>query len=458
MSRVTPSTYHSRIARLASLRSVHAAFQWFHLEERRIMEWQRAMVEIPAPPFGESARAQRLADFFRQAGLERVAIDAEGNVTGMLAGCSDELPMTGPEACNRPCILLSAHIDTAFPPGTPAEATLTDHRLQAPGACDNGAGIAAILAIASGIKAAGALPELPILFVGNVGEEGEGDLRGMRFLYRPPEWKGRVAAHIVLDGAGTGSVVTEALGSRRYLAALDAPGGHSWADAGSPNTIVWMAEAVLAFEHAARKCAPEAASPTTWNVGTIQGGSSVNAIPERTEARFDLRSLDADQLVRLEVALHRAIEDAALGAERELSAHWKTGKGTLLKTPGTKAQTATHASIRPKPAVRFEIKKIGDRPPGRLPPDAPLIQTLRAADRHLGIRTQELAASTDANIPLALGVPAISMGAGGSGGGIHTRREWYDATGRDLALRRILLLLLGIGERADPTAVPKNPR
>lgn len=449
MNRFTSAAYHSRIARLASLRSVHSAFQWFHLEEPRILNWQRAIVEIPAPPFGEGERADLLAEHFSRLGLAGVKIDEAGNVLGML--CCSPAEARWSEVCAEDgCILLSAHIDTAFPADTPIRVVAGDHRLQAPGACDNGAGIAALLAIAAAIQASGARPKIPILFAGNVGEEGEGDLRGMRFLYGSPDWTDKIAAHIVLDGSGTSAVVTEALGSRRFLASLEAPGGHSWVDAGTPNTIVWMASAILAFENAARQCAAAAASPTTWNIGTIEGGSSVNAIPERTEARFDFRSLDGGELVRLEVALHRAIEDAALGASRELSAHRKVEKATAKLSTGAGSQAIGHDSSR-CPPVRFEIRKIGDRPPGRLPEDAPLIQTLRAVDRHLGIRTIEHAASTDANIPLALGIPAISIGAGGAGGGIHTRHEWYDAAGRDLALRRILLLLLATGPKRDPT-------
>lgn len=439
MSRITPAVYHSRIAALAALPSVHSAFRWFHLEERRIMGWQRELVAMPAPPFGEAERARLLADHFRSVGLGGVTIDGEGNVLGRLAG---RQPPSG--SSEGTCILLSAHIDTAFPADTPINVVLEEHHLRAPGACDNGAGLAALLAIAAAIQASGALPELPILFAGNVGEEGEGDLRGMRFLYRDSEWKERIAAHIVLDGAGAGVAITEALGSRRFLTSLEAPGGHSWMDAGSPNTIVWMAEAIGAFEKAARDCRSPLSQPTAWNVGTIRGGSSVNSIPEHTEARFDLRSLDSDQLVRLEVALHRAMEDAAMGAMRELGAHRKTRRAAGRTAIATSSQTDGHDAARSRPAVRFEVRKIGDRPPGRLPADAALIQTLRAADRHLGIRTQEHAASTDANIPLSLGIPAISIGAGGTGGGIHTRHEWYDAVGRDLALRRILLLLLGI--------------
>jgi tripeptide aminopeptidase len=258
-----------------------------------------------------------------------------------------------------------------------------------------------------------------VVFVGNVGEEGEGDLRGMRHIYgdgaareAPP--RESIAAHLVLDGAGHESAVTHALGSQRFLVTVTGPGGHSWTDAGRPNPIVVMSRAVQRFSDVALPGFPR----TTVNVGTIEGGTAVNAIPERATARFDLRSTDPEQLIRLEVELHRAVEDAVLGAE-----------------------TAPRGMAR---TLRFAIEKIGDRPAGQLALDAPLLSLLRAVDRHLAIRTELRVASTDANIPLSLGIPAVSIGGGGEGGGIHTRGEWYDARGRELGLRRLLLLLLAV--------------
>jgi acetylornithine deacetylase/succinyl-diaminopimelate desuccinylase-like protein len=309
-------------------------------------------------------------------------------------------------------VLLSAHIDTVFPASTPIRADLNGSRLSAPGACDNGAGVAAMLAMAAVLKQAGIVPEREIVFVGNVGEEGEGDLRGMRHLYRNGSGREEIAAHIVLDGAGHESAVTHALGSQRYLVTVTGPGGHSWTDAGRPNPIVLLSRAIERFSAVALPDIPR----TTMNVGTIEGGTAINAIPERASARIDLRSTDPEQLIRLEVELHRAVEDAVLAAN-----HGRTESG-----------------------VRFSIDKIGDRPAGRLPAGSELMSLLEAVDRHLAIRTEMRLASTDANIPLSLGIPAVSIGGGGEGGGIHTHGEWYDGRGRDLGLRRILLLLLAV--------------
>ncbi len=399
----------SRVSQLASLPCVHAAFQWFHRQEHQVMQWQHDLVSIAAPPFGEQQRAEWLRERFRELKLEQVEIDTEGNVLGWRRAAT---PGTGP------CVVLSAHIDTVFPRDVPVEPALDHHRLTAPGACDNGAGVAGMLAVAAALGHAGIQASGDLLFVGNVGEEGEGDLRGIRHLYRTAPWRNGIAANLVLDGAGSDVVVTQALGSRRYLVTLEGPGGHSWTDAGTPNPIAVLCQAIASLSHAPLPRTPR----TTLNVGTIEGGSAINSIPERAMARFDLRSLDAEQLVRLEVALHRAVEDAVLAANRV----WQNRPGGAQATL----------------PLRFEIKRIGDRPAGRLNEDAPLLEILRAVDRHMGIRSEERVASTDANIPLSLGVPAISIGAGGEGGGIHTRAEWYDAAGRELALKRILLLLL----------------
>jgi tripeptide aminopeptidase len=394
----------SRIGQLASLPRVHAAFQWFHLHDRRMMQWQQELVSIAAPPFGERRRAEWLAERFRELKLQQVEIDAEGNVLGCYPG----------ERTGKQCVMLSAHIDTVFPIDTPITPLLEHNRLAAPGACDNGAGVAGILAMAAALESCGFELPCDLLFAGNVGEEGEGDLRGMRYLYGASRWGERIAANVVLDGAGCEVVVTQGLGSRRYLVTMKGPGGHSWTDAGTPNPIVVLSRAIAAMSEVALPVSPR----TTLNIGTIEGGSSVNSIPEFATARFDLRSLEADQLVRLEVELHRAVEDAVLVAN--------------ARTAGARGQGA----------VQFLIEQIGDRPAGRLNDDSPLLDALHAVDRHLGIRSEQRVASTDANIPLSRGIPALSIGAGGDGGGIHTRGEWYDASGRELALKRILLLLL----------------
>jgi acetylornithine deacetylase/succinyl-diaminopimelate desuccinylase-like protein len=260
------------------------------------------------------------------------------------------------------------------------------------------------------------------VLLGNVGEEGEGDLRGVRHFYRDSPLAGRVAAHIVLDGAGADSAVTQALGSRRYQVTVKGPGGHSFTDAGTPNPIAALATALAAFAGTELPDEPR----TTLNLGTIRGGTSVNSIPESAAATIDIRSTSPDQILRLEVMLHRAVEDAV--------EHWNA--------------VAADSDGKARGQLKFAVEKIGDRPAGALGANTPLLETLRAVDRHLGLQTDLRLGSTDANIPLSLGVQAISVGAGGEGGGAHTQAEWYCAKDRDLGLKRVMLLTLAMVEWA----------
>jgi acetylornithine deacetylase/succinyl-diaminopimelate desuccinylase-like protein len=403
----------SRVTALATLRPVHAAFAWLHGNPGKIMDWQAQLVAIPAPPFGEKARSEWLAARFAEAGLSDARTDAVGNVLASLPAANLPSESTGP------VVLLSAHLDTVFPVDTPLRPIVDGDRLQAPGACDNGAGVVGMLAIAHALIHAKTELSAPLILMGNVGEEGEGDLRGVRHLYRHDALAGRIAAHVVLDGAGADSAVTQALGSRRYQVIVRGPGGHSFTDAGTPNPIAALACALAALAETPLPEEPR----TTLNLGTIHGGTSVNSIPESANASVDLRSTDPQQLLRLEVALHRAVEDAV-------------------------EHTKQSANSRGKGVLSFSIAKIGDRPAAQLPAESPLLDALRAVDRHLGLRTNLRLGSTDANIPLSLGVPALSMGAGGDGGGAHTQAEWYSAKDREVGLRRVLLLTLSMIEWA----------
>jgi tripeptide aminopeptidase len=425
MSTTLPSTLYSRINRIAADRQVHRAFRWFHLNDQKMMEWQRDFVSIPAPPFGEAERAVWLAEHMENANLDIVHIDDEGNAVGILPA---KKRLNSPDGLqfradaiggHAPVLLISAHLDTVFPAGTPIATVVNNRRLAAPGACDNAAGVIGMLALAAALDSAGIKPACPILFVGNVGEEGEGDLRGIRHIYRRSIWKDRIAAHLVLDGAGDEIAVVEALGSRRFLVTVEGPGGHSWTDADAPNPIAVLAEAISELSSLSLPTNPR----TTFNVGTIEGGSAINAVPEKASARFDLRSTDGDQLGRLEGELRTAVQKAI-----------------------DRAHVRPYLERTKAARLRFRIEQIGYRPAGRLPDGAPILETLRAVDRHLGLKTQLRLASTDANIPLSLGVPALSLGAGGDGGGVHTRNEWFDATDRELALKRLLLLLLALAK------------
>jgi acetylornithine deacetylase/succinyl-diaminopimelate desuccinylase-like protein len=416
MARISNNSAFSRVTALAGQRPVHAAFAWLHGNPKTIMDWQTELVAIPAPPFGEDARADWITERFAETGLQRVETDEAGNVFGWL--WATQLP---PESTG-PVVVLSAHLDTVFPAGTPLNPVVEGDRLTAPGACDNGAGVAGMLAIAQALIKAKVVLAGSLIFMGNVGEEGEGDLRGVRHLYKQSALAGRIAAHIVLDGAGADSAVTKALGSRRYRVTVTGPGGHSFTDAGTPNPIAALASALTVMAGTQLPEEPR----TTLNLGTIRGGTSVNSIPESAEATVEFRSTSADELLRLEVALHRAVEDAV---ERN------------------NAQ-ALACSGQERGLLEYVIDKIGDRPAAQLPDDSPLLEALRAVDRHLGLKTELRLGSTDANIPLSLRIPALSMGAGGEGGGAHTLAEWYSARDRETGLKRVMLLVLAMVEWA----------
>jgi tripeptide aminopeptidase len=418
-SSATPA--FARVTALAAVRAVHGAFAWLHANPKTILDWQAELCGIPAPPFAEQERAAWLAERFTEIGLNAVQTDEIGNVLAFLPAPHLDPASTGP------IVVLSAHLDTVFPAGTPLHAVVRrvndQDRLEVPGAGDNGAGLAGLLALAAALVQSDVRPAAPLVFLGNVGEEGEGDLRGVRHFYANSPLAQRVAAHIVLDGAGADGAVTQALGSRRFRVTVTGPGGHSFTDAGTPNPIVALAEALTDLARtplgeAARLDAPR----TTLNIGTIQGGTSVNAIPENATASIDFRSTSAEELLRLEVALYRAVEDAVNRTNRR--------------------------ARPPHGRLSFSIAKIGDRPAARLPEQSALVETLLAVDRHLGLATSPRLGSTDANLPLSLGVPAVSLGAGGESGGAHTLAEWYSPRDREAGLKRILLLTLAMTEWA----------
>ncbi len=399
-------TVQQEVARLAGMPEVRAAFGRFRFEEPQFAQWQMDVSRVPAPPFGETQRGAWLADRFNELGLANVQIDEVGNVFG-------EHPGYG-----RRFISVSAHIDTVFPATSPLNIRQQGTRLFGPGVSDNGAGIAAMLAVASVLGSSQIAHTMPIVFIGNVGEEGEGDLRGMRHVFQTPQWADSIAYSVIVDGAGSDTVVAEALGSRRFEVIARGPGGHSWSDFGTPNPIIALARAIQSLTETPVPTSPK----TTFNVGVIRGGTSVNSIPESASMRVDLRSTSMAEIDRLERALRVAL-DHALDAENH----------PALARLSRRAQT-----------VQSEIIEIGNRPAGELAPDARLLKVVRAVDAQLGNTAQVQRASTDANIPLSLGREAIALGGGGSGGGAHTLQEWFDCTGRELGLRRILLTMLAL--------------
>jgi tripeptide aminopeptidase len=402
------TSLQQEIARLAEVSEVRAALAWMRTQEAQFTRWQLEMAAIPAPPFGETARGEWLQERFRELGLEDVHADTAGNVFGTRCGSG------------RQCFALSAHLDTVFPAGTPLNIRQQGSRLYGPGVSDNGAGVAALLAIAAALCTAKVAPEMPVVFVGNVGEEGEGDLRGMRQIFSDPRWKDTIRYNLVLDGAGSDTIVAEALGSRRFEIIVRGPGGHSWSDFGAPNPILVLARTLYAFTQTPVPTNPK----TTFNVGVIRGGTSVNSIPESASMRIDIRSTSMSEMERLESVLRRELEHATDDEAR----------ASAQRNPGP----------RRAQGLSYEIVAIGNRPAGELDPEARLLKVIRAVDAHLGNQAQVQRASTDANIPLSLGREAIAIGGGGSGGGAHTLQEWFDTSTRELGLTRILLTVLAL--------------
>jgi tripeptide aminopeptidase len=396
------------ISRISALSEVRAAMAWLRSREPKFAQWQLEMARIPAPPFGETARGEWLQQRFRELGLEEVSTDEVGNVFAVHPGNGSR------------CVSLSAHMDTVFPAGTPLNVRQQGSRLYGPGVSDNGAGVAALLAVAAGLRAASVRHSAPILFIGNVGEEGEGDLRGMRHIFSSSRWKDSIAASLILDGAGSDTIVAEALGSSRFEVIVRGPGGHSWSDFGAPNPIVALARSIQAFSQTSVPSSPK----TTFNIGVIRGGTSVNSIPESVSMRVDIRSTSMAEIERLEAALRCALERAV----------FEESEASEKRSP----------SQRRFSGLSHEVIPIGNRPAGELERGAHILQVIHAVDEHLGNTAQVQRASTDANIPLSLGREAIAIGGGGSGGGAHTLQEWFDCNGRELGLKRILLTLLAL--------------
>jgi tripeptide aminopeptidase len=388
---------------------VRAGLNWFSRNLSWINEQQIRITEVPAPPFQESSRADFVKSLLANCGLE-VSIDKTGNVIGELAGATD-----------KEIVMLTAHLDTVFPPGTEVKVRRDGDRLNAPGISDNGTGLAGLVAIARAMHEAEIKPRRTILFVADVGEEGEGNLRGMRALV--DTYRARLKAAVVLDGSGTDHVTTKALASRRLEVLITGPGGHSWSDFGMPNPINALVRGSIRFINTKVPSSPR----TTFNLGQIEGGTSVNSIPYEARLKVDIRSESEDELTKLESALRESI---TAGARDEMESSRDRSKGKL----------------------EWKIDVLGTRPGGELAVNSQLFASLRAADDYVGNQSRVERSSTDANIPLAAGIEAISIGAGGTGGGAHSLQEWYEPTGRELGLKRAFLTLIGVSGLAEEKA------
>jgi acetylornithine deacetylase/succinyl-diaminopimelate desuccinylase-like protein len=386
---------------------IREVLRWFTREKQWVNDIHLRLCRVPAPTFLERERAEWFAAQFRSIGWHPW-IDAAGNVLATLEP---------PSEARHNMVALTAHLDTVLAPRTKDDVYIDrDGDMQGPGVSDNGAGLAALLAIAKAIKAVsdpGICADLwnRLILIANVGEEGEGNLCGMRHVCSQPEFVGRIHAFLVLDGAATDHVTVQALGSRRFEVTYSGAGGHSWSDFGTANAVHALNRA-MAFFVDENPIDPRSSPRVSVNVGLIEGGTGINAISSSARAKIDIRA-ESDERIE---SLVKSLQSAVARSE-EIENTWATG-----------------------PKVTAKVREIGSRPAAALAPDSPLIAMIRSVDSHLGIRSRLDCASTDANIPLSIGIPAVSIGAGGKGGGAHTPAEWYRSNGRDLGLKRVLLV------------------
>lgn len=386
---------------------VRQALAKFSSSAAMLTDEQVRITEIPAPPFHEAARGAYLAKQMAAAGLD-VHMDEVGNVIGERPGIS-----------KSDVIMVLAHLDTVFPADTDVRVRRSGGKFYAPGISDNGTGLVALLGLAQTMRDAALDTRCTILFVADVGEEGEGNLRGVRKLV--DTYRKKLRYVIALDGAATDYITTSALASRRVEITLSGAGGHSWSDFGAPNPIHAIARGIARFVKTPVPDDPR----TTFNVGSIEGGTSVNSIPAKATIKVDLRSESEAQLNKLEAALRDSVQ---AGVDEEMAAARNRG---MADDPLT-----------------VDTKVLGIRPGGELPENSPLLAAVLSADDYLGNRSRLERSSTDANIPLSVGIPAIALGAGGRSGGAHSLEEWYDPTGREIGMQRVLLTLLSVAELA----------
>src|SRR5881396_2328605 len=395
------------LSRLLAHERIRAARAHIERTDEVTLARQAALSAIPAPTGAEAARGRRVAEMFGDAGLDDVTIDAVGNVRGWC----------GKRETGNDCVVLSAHLDTVFGPELDVSVSRRGLRLEGPGIADNARGLAALVTIGEALVRARVETQQPVLFVATVGEEGSGDLRGVRHLLGPSDRPTvRPSAFIALDGAGIERIVHRALGARRYRVTYSGPGGHSWAAFGVANPANAVGRAIDQIASLPAHSGPR----TAHSVVRLGGGTSLNSIPQTAWFEIDLRSEDPRALQRLDDAVKTTVAAALQEENRQRSL-------------GTSPLT-------------MDVRRVGDRPSGLTPRSHPLVQTAVAATRAVGHEHQLACASTDANIPIALGVPAVALGAGGRAGDAHLPTEWYENETGALGIVRALLVTAAMAE------------
>ena len=373
------------ITRLRDMEAYQGALRRLDEEYDRFVEELVQLTEIPAPPFGEGVRASTYMAMLRDAGLTNVEMDQIGNVMGLRPGTGE-----------APLLAVAAHLDTVFPEGTEVEVRREGNRLRAPGIGDDTAGLATLLAVARVLNETDLETESDLLFIGNVGEEGPGDLRGVKHLFRDGKYKDQIGGFISVESGGQSTITTGALGSLRYRVTFKGPGGHSYGAFGLVSPAYAMGNAIRKVSAISVPDTPK----TTFNIGIVEGGTSVNSIPFETSMVVDMRSESRDELEKLVETfldlVHEAVEEE--NATRSIS----------------------------EGQIELEMTLVGDRPSGQTSESANIVKFAVAAFEAFGIRPTFRISSTDSNVPISLGIPAITIGRGGLGGRSHSLDEWVD--------------------------------
>jgi len=393
--------YIKNIKKIVNNKKVKKAFNYIFEVEEKTNKNLIELTEIEAPPFKEEKRAKEFAERLKLAGIKKVWIDSIGNVIGLLEGST-----------GNKNIAINAHLDTVFPEGTDVKVEIKNDTLFAPGIGDDTRGLAMILTIAETLVKNEIKPVDNILFVGTVGEEGLGDLRGVRYLFKNNDPK--IDSWIAIDGGSIGRINNQALGSYRYEVIFEGPGGHSWGAFGLVNPHHALGVGIKNFVEKAdiyTKTGPK----TSYNVGVIAGGTSINSIPFKSSMQIDIRSIEPNRLNDMEEILHNSMNEA-LDKQNEIK--------------------------RIGPDLKLTINKIGNRPSGKVDESVALIQKSIVATQYMGIEPRLTIGSTDSNIPISLGFPAVTIGRGGDGGGAHSLDEWWLNKDGYKSIQLALLILL----------------
>ncbi len=399
---VTIDKSHMKVTqKLLKNKKIQGAFDRIEALETLTVARHIELNEIEAPPFKEEKRAKVFADYFTKLELDTVWIDTEGNVLGLMHGSE-----------GKRTVALDAHLDTVFPEGTDVKVRIQNDTLYAPGIGDDTRGLSMLLTIIEALRTEKIQPKDDILFVGSVGEEGLGDLRGVKHLFR--EGGPRIDSWIAIDGGDIGRVNNKGLGSYRYRVTFKGPGGHSWGAFGLANPHHALGEAISNFVEVADEYTSEGPK-TSYNVGVISGGTSINSIPFESIMQIDVRSIDPKRLDEMEDLLEIAVQKA-LSHQNQIK--------------------------RQGPELTVEIDKIGNRPSGELSDQLPLVQRTLAATSAFGAKPFLTRGSTNSNIPIAKGIPAVTIGRGGKGGKAHSLDEWWSNEEGHKAIQLALLILL----------------